>query len=110
MNKTGTKDDALTVEKEGNIIKFAVDKEVMQDKSDQIAALPGDTASQSPLADTDVRHVGIKDTGLTIETNYGVVKLGVDKQVTQEKLTATTDATNSKAVLNNTTVRSVGWS
>ena len=43
-----------------------------------------------------------------METNYGVVKLVVDKQVTEEKLTATADAANSKAVLSNTTVRSVG--
>ena len=108
MNKIGTKDTTLTVETEGSMIKFAVDKTVMQEKLDQTAALPGDTASQTLLVDTAVRRVGIKDTGLTIETNYGVVKLGVDKQVTQEKLTATADAANSRAVLSNTTVRSVG--
>ena len=58
--------------------------------------------------DAGIRRVGIKGTWLTIETNYGVVKLGVGKEVTQEKLTATADAINSKAVLNDTTVRSVG--
>ena len=108
LNKIGTKDTTLTVETEGSIIKFAVDKTVTQEQLDQTAALPGDTTSQSLLVDTVVRRGGIKDTGLTIETNYGVIKLGVDKQVTQEKLTATADAANSKAVLSNTTVRSVG--
>ena len=99
LNKIGTKDTPLTVETEGNIIKFAANKNVMPEKLDQTAALPGDTTSQSLLVDTAVRHVIIKDTGLTIETKYGVVKLGVDKQATREKLTATADAANSKAVL-----------
>ena len=80
----------------------------MQEKLDQIDALPGDTTSQSLLVDTDVRRVGIKDTGLTIETTYGVVKLATDKEVMQEKLTATAGDANSKAILDNTTVRSVG--
>jgi len=88
LNKIGAKDTTLTAETEGSIIKFGVDKAVMQEKLDQIDALPGDTTSQSLLVGTDVRRVGIKDTGLTIETAYGVVKLGVDKEVIQEKLTA----------------------
>ena len=108
LNKIGTKDNALTVETTGSIIKLGIDKTVTQEKLDQTAALPGDTTSQSLLVDSAVRRVGIKDTGLTIETNYGVIKLGVDKQVMQEKLTATADAANSKAVLSHTTVRSVG--
>ncbi len=83
LNKIGTKDNTLTVETEGNIIEFAVNKNVMQEKLDQIAALPADTISQSLLVDSAVRRVGIKDTGLTIETNYGIVKLGVDEQITQ---------------------------
>jgi len=108
LNRIGTKDNTLTVETEGDIIKFAVDKTIMQEKLDQIDALPDDTTSQSLLVDTDVRRVGVKDTGLTIEATYGVVKLGVDEEVVQEKLTATAGDANSKAVLDNTTVRSVG--
>ena len=40
LNRIGTKDTTLTVETEGAIIKFAVDKTVMQEKLDQIDALP----------------------------------------------------------------------
>ena len=43
-----------------------------------------------------------KGTGLTIETADNIVKLGVDKGVTQVILTATDQAANSKAVLNGT--------
>ena len=59
-----------------------------------------------------LNKIGIKDDTLLIETSNKVIKLRVDKGKTQEKLIAITDATNatttSKAVLSNTTLRSIG--
>ena len=108
LNKIGTKDNTLTVETTGSIIKLGVDKNVMQEKLEQVAALTGDVTSQALLVGDNVKRVSTKDTGLTIETDANIVKLAVDKTVMQVKLTATGDATSSKAVLNNSTVRSVG--
>ena len=63
-----------------------------------------------------LNKIGTKDSTLSIETTGNIIKLAVDKNNIQEKLTATPDATNttttptitSKAVLSNTTVRSIG--
>ena len=67
------------------------------------------------LLDSDnatLNKIDVKDDTLVIETSNKVIKLRVDKGKIQEKLTAITDATNatttSKAVLSNTTVRSIG--
>ena len=67
-----------------------------------------------------LNKIGTKDTTLSIETTGSIIKLAVDKNNIQEKLTAIPDATTtdttttptttttSKAVLSNTNVRSIG--
>ena len=64
-----------------------------------------------------LNKIGTKDSTLSIETTGNIIKLSVDKNNIQEKLTAIADATDttttpptatSKAVLSNTTVRSIG--
>ena len=57
-----------------------------------------------------LNKIGTKDDKLTIETTGSIIKLGVDTNKIQEKLTGIAGATNttttSKAVLSNATVRS----
>ena len=94
---------------------------VENDTSDLQASLNSlDAEKQDSLSNANVvggqpikvgsilNKIGTKDTTLTVETEGSIINLAVDKTVMQEKLTATADAANSKAVLSNTTVRSVG--
>ena len=84
LNKIGTKDTTLTVETEGNIIKFAVDKTVMQEK---LTATADAANSKAVLSNATVRSVDADDTLSVTETN-NVIKLAVDEQKIQERLTA----------------------
>ena len=55
-----------------------------------------------------LNKIGTKDSTLSIETTGNIIKLAVDKNNIQEKLTAIADATASKAVLSGGTIRSIG--
>ena len=84
LNKIGTKDDTLTSGTEGNIIKFAVDKEITQEK---LTATAEAANSQAGLSNTTIRSFGVDET-LTVTATNDVIKLAVDKEKIQEQLTA----------------------
>ena len=98
------------------------------DAGDQQAAIDAlSTNKQDAIDNADVsgghaikdglflNKIGTKDSTLSIETTGKIIKLSVDKNNIQEKLTAIPDATTttttatttSKAVLSNATVRSI---
>ena len=103
-----------TLEVDAGDQQTAIDA-LSRDKQDTIknAEVSGGHAIKDGLF---LNKIGTKDSTLSIETTGNIIKLSVDKNNIQEKLTAiadgtdttTTPNTTSKAVLSNTTVRSIG--
>ncbi len=95
-----------TLEGDASDLQTAVDA-LSTNKQDTITNAPV-SEGQAIKVGSLLNRIGTKDSTLIVETTGNIIKLGVDTDKIQEKLTAIADATNatttSQALLSNATV------
>ena len=86
----------------GRLSTLEVDAGDQQTAIDALSTNKQDTINNAPVSDGQaikvgslLNKIGTKDSTLTVETTGNIIKLAVDANNIQEKLTAIADATNT---------------